>query len=141
MPQWLTHEWNGLACINCQIFSPLRFYRGNAGGNGWEDMEVYGLSKQAWLSTFLALPNGIPSADTFRRVFERMNPQQFEHCFEQWITQLVQDLGIQVIAIDGKVAKGSYDRESGCQTLHPVSAWATGHRLVLAQAFFAGQVE
>ena len=74
------------------------------------------------------------SADTFRRVFERMNPQQFEHCFEQWITQLVQDLGIQVIAIDGKVAKGSYDRESGCQTLHLVSAWATGHRLVLAQA-------
>jgi hypothetical protein len=53
------------------------------GGNGWEDMEVYGLSKQAWLSTFLALPNGIPSADTFRRVFERLNPKQFESCFEQ----------------------------------------------------------
>ena len=105
-----------------------------AGGNGWEDMEVYGLSKQAWLSTFLALPNGIPSADTFRRVFERINPKQFEHCFEQWVNQLVQELGIQVIAIDGKNLRGSYDRESGSKALHFVSAWATEHRLVLAQS-------
>jgi predicted transposase YbfD/YdcC len=104
-----------------------------AGGNGWEDMEVYGLSKAAWLSTFLALPNGIPSADTFRRVFERIHARQFEQCFEQWIKQLVDDLGIQVIAIDGKALKGSYDRETGKQTLHLVSAWATEHRLVLAQ--------
>jgi len=56
-----------------------------SGGNGWEDMEIYGVSKQAWLSSFLALPNGIPSADTFPRVFERLNPKQFEHCFEQWV--------------------------------------------------------
>ncbi|MGI0493179.1 transposase family protein, partial [Alkalinema pantanalense CENA528] len=49
-----------------------------AGGEGWEDMELYGISKQAWLSTFLALPHGIPSADTFRRVFERLNPKEFE---------------------------------------------------------------
>jgi predicted transposase YbfD/YdcC len=104
-----------------------------SGGNGWEDMEVYGLSKQAWLSTFLALPNGIPSADTFRRVFERLNPKQFEHCFEQWVNQLVQDLGIQVIAIDGKNLRGSYDRQSGSQALHFVSAWTSEHRLVLAQ--------
>jgi len=57
-----------------------------AGGNGWEDMELYGVSKQAWLSTFLALPNGIPSEDTFRRVFERIEPKQFEKCFELWVT-------------------------------------------------------
>jgi len=63
-----------------------------SGGNGWEDMEIYGVSKQAWLSSFLALPNGIPSADTFPRVFERLNPKQFEHCFEQWVNQLVQEL-------------------------------------------------
>ena len=85
-----------------------------AGANGWQDMEVYGLSKQEWLSTFLALPNGIPCADTFRRVFERLNPKQFEQCFEQWVHQLVQDLGIQVIPIDGRNPKGSYDRQSGC---------------------------
>lgn len=97
-------------------------------------MEVYGLSKQPWLSTFLALPNGIPSPDTFRRVFERIQPQQFERCFEQWVQQLVSELGIQVIAIDGKSVRGSYDRESGSKALHLVSAWATEHRLVLAQS-------
>ena len=97
-----------------------------AGGNGWEDMELYGVSKQAWLSTFLALPNGIPSEDTFRRVFERIEPKQFEKCFELWVKQLVNDLGIQVIAIDGKGVNGSYDRQSGSKALHWVSAWATG---------------
>jgi hypothetical protein len=54
-----------------------------AGARGWEDMELYGTSKQAWLSTFLALPNGIPSPDTFRRVFEAIHPQQLEACFER----------------------------------------------------------
>ena len=105
-----------------------------AGGKGWEDMEVYGLSKQPWLATFLALPHGIPSADTFRRVFECIHPNQFEHCFERWVQQLVQELGIQVIAIDGKSLRGSYDRETGSKALHLVSAWATEHRLVLAQS-------
>lgn len=105
-----------------------------AGGQGWEEMEVYGLSKQQWLSTFLALPHGIPSADTFRRVFERIEPKQFERCFEQWVRQLVSELGLQVIAIDGKSVRGSYDRKSGGKALHLVSAWATEHRLVLAQS-------
>jgi len=56
-----------------------------AGGEGWEDMELYGVSKHAWLSTFLVLANGIPSEDTFRRVFERIDPKQFEDCFEGWV--------------------------------------------------------
>jgi predicted transposase YbfD/YdcC len=96
-------------------------------------MELYGLSKQLWLSTFLSLPHGIPSPDTFRRVFERIHPQQLEHCFETWVRLLVNQLGIQVIAIDGKGVNGSYDRASGKKALHFVSAWATDHRLVLAQ--------
>jgi predicted transposase YbfD/YdcC len=104
-----------------------------AGGQGWEDMEVYGESKQAWLATFLALPNGIPSADTFRRLFERIHPQQFEQCFEQWVKLLVEDLGVNLIAIDGKGVNGSYDRSIGRKALHLVSAWASEHRLVLAQ--------
>lgn len=105
-----------------------------AGGAGWEDMEVYGESKQAWLSTFLALPNGIPSADTFRRLFERIQPQQFEQCFEQWVKVCVADLRVNLIAIDGKGVNGSYDRSIGRKALHLVSAWASEHRLVLAQA-------
>jgi len=64
-----------------------------AGGEGWEDMELYGVSKHAWLSTFLVLANGIPSEDTFRRVFERIDPKQFEDCFEGWVKQLVNELG------------------------------------------------
>jgi predicted transposase YbfD/YdcC len=104
-----------------------------AGGQGWEDMEVYGESKQVWLSTFLALPNGIPSADTFRRLFERIHPQQFEQCFEQWVKVLVEDLSVNLIAIDGKGVNGSYDRSIGRKALHLVSAWASEHRLVLAQ--------
>lgn len=104
-----------------------------AGGRGWEDMELYGTSKQAWLSTFLALPNGIPSPDTFRRVFEAIHPQQLEACFERWVQVLVGELGVAVVAIDGKTLKGSYDRNRRQSALHLVSAWACGHRLVLAQ--------
>jgi predicted transposase YbfD/YdcC len=104
-----------------------------AGGRGWEDMEFYGTNKQAWLSTFLALPNGIPSPDTFRRVFEAMHPKQLEACFERWVQWLVTELGVQVVAIDGKTLKGSYDRNRGKSALHLVTAWASQHRLVLAQ--------
>lgn len=104
-----------------------------AGGSGWEDMEFYGINKQAWLSSFLALPNGIPSPDTFRRVFEAIHPKQLQACFEQWVQLLVSELGVQVVAIDGKTLKGSYDRNRRQSALHLVSAWASDHRLVLAQ--------
>lgn len=104
-----------------------------AGGQGWEAMELYGSSKQAWLSTFLALPNGIPSPDTFRRVIECIHPQQLEAAFENWVRTLVADLGVQVIAIDGKKLRGSYDRNQRKPCLYLVSAWATEHQLVLGQ--------
>lgn len=104
-----------------------------AGGKGWEDMENYGLSKSEWLLQFLALPEGIPSADTFRRVFERINPQVFERCFRGWVKSVVEAVGVQVIPIDGKTLKGSYDREQGKSAIHLVSAWACEHRLVLGQ--------
>lgn len=104
-----------------------------AGGNGWEAMELYGSSKEAWLSTFLALPKGIPSPDTFRRVIERIHPQQMASAFEQWVQTLVRDLGVQVVAIDGKKLRGSYDRSNRKECLYLVSAWAADHRLVLGQ--------
>jgi predicted transposase YbfD/YdcC len=96
-------------------------------------MELYGSSKEAWLSTFLALPNGIPSPDTFRRVIECIHPKQMEQSFEQWVRTLVTDLGVQVIAIDGKKLRGSYDRNNRQECLYLVSAWAAEHRLVLGQ--------
>ena len=81
-------------------------------GQGWEAMELYGIGRQAWLSTFLVLPHGIPSPDTFRRVIERLHPKQVEAAFEAWVRTLVTDLGVQVIAMDGKKLRGSYDRNN-----------------------------
>jgi len=78
-----------------------------AGGKGWEDMENYGLSKRDWLKEFLALPNAIPCPDTFRRVFERINPKVFERCFQRWVQSIVETIGAQVIPIDGKTLRGS----------------------------------
>ena len=104
-----------------------------AGGNGWEDMENYGLSKYDWLEQFLTLPKGIPSADTFRRVFERIDPKVFERCFRRWVESIVETVGAQVIPIDGKTLKGSYDRAQGKTALHLVSAWSSEYRLVLRQ--------
>ncbi len=104
-----------------------------AGAEGWEDIEEYGINKKEWLETFLELPFGIPSPDTFRRVFERINPKEFEQCFQMWIQSLVEKLGVEVVAIDGKALKGSYDRKSQLKALHLVSAWSREHRLVLGQ--------
>ena len=104
-----------------------------AGAKGWEDMENYGLSKYEWLEQFLKLPEGIPCADTFRRVFERINPKVFEQCFRRWVESIVETVGAQVIPIDGKTLKGSYDRVLGKTALHLVSAWSSQHRLVLGQ--------
>jgi DDE_Tnp_1-associated len=73
-----------------------------AGAKGWEDMENYGLSKYEWLEQFLKLPEGIPSADTFRRVFERIDAKVFEQCFRRWVESIVENTGAQVIPIDGK---------------------------------------
>ncbi len=103
------------------------------GASGWEDIETYGVSHERWLSRFLALPFGIPSADTYRRLFERISPTSFERSFNSWLNSLVLDLGAQVIPIDGKTLKGSYDRNQEQSSLHVVSAWASEHRLFLGQ--------
>lgn len=103
------------------------------GATGWEEIEVYGISHERWLSSFLALPWGIPSADTYRRVFELISPARFERSFNSWLSRLVSDLGAQVIPIDGKQLNGSYDRSLEQSALHVVSAWASQHRLFLGQ--------
>ena len=104
-----------------------------AGAEGWEDMENYGLSKQQWLSEFLALPNGIPSDDTFRRVFERINPETLCQCLTQWVQQLIPSLEGKIVPIDGKCLRGSYDREQGIKALHLVTAWVAEQNLTLGQ--------
>ena len=101
----------------------------------WEDIELYGRSKQAWPKTFLALPNGIPSHDTFRRVLMLVDPDAFERRFLGWVQAAFrsEEAAPRQVAIDGKTVRRSFDRERGRSPLHLVSAYATGHGLVLAQ--------
>src|ERR671912_1134937 len=101
----------------------------------FEDIALYGRCKRDWLGRFLDLPNGIPSHDTFRRVLMLVDPDAFERCFLGWVRAVFRsDEGApRQVAIDGKTVRGSLDRRSGRSPLHLVSAYATGHGLVLAQ--------
>ena len=99
----------------------------------WEDIELYGRSKQAWLKTFLALPNGIPSHDTFRRVFMLIDPDAFEGCFVRWAQSLTGKVEREVVAIDGKTLRRSGSSRHDHGPLHLVSAWASDQGLVLGQ--------
>jgi predicted transposase YbfD/YdcC len=101
--------------------------------DGWVDVENYGVSKHAWLTTFLALPNGIPAHDTFGRVFARINPTQFQHCFIRWMREIYRVTHGEVVPIDGKTLRHSFDTELDLAPIHMVSAWATSNRLVLGQ--------
>jgi predicted transposase YbfD/YdcC len=103
------------------------------GADTWVDIETYGSSKIEWLKQFLELPNGIPSHDTFSRVFARLNPEQFQQCFINWIKSISNIPQGEVVAIDGKKLRHSYDSGGDKKAIHMVSAWATAQRLVLGQ--------
>ena len=99
----------------------------------WEDIALYGRSKLDWLRQFLALPNGIPSHDTFRRVFMLIDPNAFEACFTAWVKGITTRGEQEVGAIDGKTVRRSFDRGREQSPLHLVSAWASEQGLVLGQ--------
>jgi predicted transposase YbfD/YdcC len=101
----------------------------------FEDIALYGRCKHAWLAQFLVLPNGIPSHDTFRRVLMLVDPDAFERCFLGWVRAVFRpERGApRQVAIDGKTVRRSFDLRKGRSPLHPVSAYATEHGLVLAQ--------
>lgn len=106
-----------------------------SGAESWDDIEEFGKAKADWLKSFLDLPNGIPSHDTFNRVFQALDPQQFQACFLSW-TRAVSGVLQGVIALDGKTLRGSRGQASdkaGKAAIHMVSAWASSNRLVLAQ--------
>jgi predicted transposase YbfD/YdcC len=105
----------------------------------WEDIELYGRSKRAWLETFLELPNGIPSHDTFRRVFMLLDPDAFEACFATWAQSLAVGVEREVIAVDGKTVRRSASRRHEHGPLHLVSAWASGRGLALGQREVDGE--
>ena len=105
----------------------------------WDDIALYGRSKLAWLRTFLELPNGIPSHDTFRRVFMLIDPDAFEACFTAWAGSLADGFEREVVAIDGKTLRRSFDRRREQAPLHLVSAWASEQGLVLGQRWVDGK--
>jgi len=103
------------------------------GADGWSDVELFGKNKKAWLKTFLELPKGIPSHDTFGRVFAKIKPEEFQKRFIEWVQAIEKLTAGQVIAVDGKKLRRSHDREAGKAAIYMVSAWATQNQLVLGQ--------
>ena len=103
------------------------------GADAWKDIEVFGKAKHEWLSTFLELPNGIPSHDTFGRVFSLISPKEFQENFVQWVQAAATVSDGQIVPIDGKTLRRSYDSASGKAAIHMVSAWASKSKLVLGQ--------
>ena len=103
------------------------------GAETWTDIELFGNERQEWLKEFLELKNGIPSHDTFGRVFARLDPEQFQARFAGWVQAVFQVTKGEVVAVDGKTARRSHDRRQGKEAIHVVSAWATTNHLVLGQ--------
>jgi predicted transposase YbfD/YdcC len=103
------------------------------GAEGWVDVANFGRDKLDWLKTLLHLPHGIPSHDTFGRVFAMLEPEAFERCFLTWVESLIQVSGQRVLHIDGKTLRGSFDTASSTAAIHMVSVWASKSELALAQ--------
>jgi predicted transposase YbfD/YdcC len=104
-----------------------------AGANDWAQIEEFGNTREGWLRRFFKLPYGIPSHDTFRRVFERIKPSAFRAAFLDWMRALAEVLGLKHIAVDGKTLRHSGSAAKGLKALHLVSAWAVENQLSLGQ--------
>lgn len=109
------------------------------GADSWTEVEVWGQAKHTWLKTFLELPNGIPSHDTFGRVFAQLDSKEFQRCFLNWVRAVSKLTKGQVVAIDGKKLRRSHNRRFGKKAIWMVSAWATANRLVLGQRKVKGK--
>ena len=103
------------------------------GADDWTEIETYGKLKQEWLEEFLELPNGIPSHDTFGRVFSLISSDEFQRCFLSWVHAVFTVTDGQVVAIDGKTLRHSYDRSNNKSAIHMVSAWASKNGITLGQ--------
>lgn len=103
------------------------------GAENFTHMAQFGKAKETWLRTFLTLTHGIPSHDTFRRVFMLLSPEKFSAVFLHWTQSLRQAVGAEVVALDGKTVRRSFDAAKGQSAIHLVSAWASTNRLVLGQ--------
>jgi predicted transposase YbfD/YdcC len=103
------------------------------GAEKWNDIEQFGIAKEAWLRKFLELPHGIPSHDTFRRVFAMLSPEPLNHCMLSWVQAINPGVEREIINIDGKTVRRSHDGSTGKSAIHIVSAWANNAGLTLGQ--------
>lgn len=103
------------------------------GAEGWEDIEDYGHAQAEWFSEVLDLPHGIPGHDTFRRVLSQLDPEELSECFVSWTTSLSDLSSGEIVSVDGKTLRHSFDRATSQSAIHMVSAWANANRLVLGQ--------
>jgi predicted transposase YbfD/YdcC len=103
------------------------------GADDWEAVAEYARTKENWLSSFLELPHGIPSADTFRRVFARLKPEELQKCFMGWMKAVHQVTEGELVNIDGKVLRGAKETGNRHSFIHMVSVWSASHHLVLGQ--------
>jgi len=103
------------------------------GADDWEAIAEYGKSKQEWLKTFLELPNGTPSADTFSRVFARLKPSELQKCFISWMEEVHEKTEGELINIDGKTLRGAKEAGNSRSLIHMVSVWSASQHLVLGQ--------
>lgn len=103
------------------------------GADSWSEVELFGNNKRTWLNQFLELPKGIPSHDTFGRVFALIDPDEFRRRFMAWVQAINELTQGQVVAVDGKQLRGSGDKAHGREAINLVSAWASANQLVLGQ--------
>jgi len=102
-----------------------------SGANGWEGIEEFGHDKLDWLRKYIPLKNGVPSHDCINYVLARLSAENFRDCFMSWTQSVMESCPGEIIALDGKTARGSRDRKNDKNPLHMVSAWACEQRLVL----------
>jgi len=103
------------------------------GAESWVEVETFGQLKQEWLTTFLELPNGIPTHDTFGRMFAALEAEAFQRCFARWVEGVFSATGGQVVAVNGKTVRRSHNKTIGRDAIHMVSAWAQQTGIVLGQ--------
>lgn len=124
-PNMIRHEFMDILVIAiCAII---------CGADNWTEVEEFGKAKQEWFESFLGLPNGIPSHDTFSEIFRFLDPLKFATCFTEWTMSIRKMVSGDIVAMDGKVVRRSGDKKKGKSAMQMVSAWSSANRLVLGQ--------
>jgi len=127
-PRIARHRWHKLSDILVIAVCAVL-----CGAESFPAIEDFGREREEWLNQFLELPEGIPSHDTFNRVFRLLDPVQFQACFLSWIQAVAAATAGEVVAIDGKALRRSFDKGTAKRAIHMVSAWATANGVVLGQ--------